>query len=387
MDFDYDADQQGLLEFGKELAGRFEDAYWQEIDLEYRFPREFWDALTEHGLLGLNVPVEHGGSGKGLLELAIAVEGIAEGGGGMEGGTLLVSGPVFGGCILNRHGSDEQKARYLPGLVTGDLWAGAFTEPDSGSNISAIKTKAEHRGDSYVLNGQKVYISQVGNASHIVVMARTSPYDEAHRTRGISLLLGHLPDPAVKAHPFKKLGNHFMDTNRVYLTDYAVPAENIVGEEGKGWGPLYDVLNPERIILAAAAIGTGNLCIRRAVEYGLERSPWGRPIGSYQALQHPLARARVHLESARLKVYEAAWTYDRRRDCGISAAMAKYAAAHAALDAADWAIQVYGGAGYVVDSGVERHWRNLRLYRMSPVSDEMTLNYLAQHDLGLPRSY
>jgi len=146
MDFDYDADQLGLLEFGKELAGRFEDAYWQEADLEYRFPREFWSALTEHGLLGLTVPEEYGGSGKGLLELAIAVEGIAEGGGGMEGGTLLVSGPVFGGCILTRHGNAEQKRRYLPGLVTGDLWAGAFTEPESGSNISAIKTKAE-RGE------------------------------------------------------------------------------------------------------------------------------------------------------------------------------------------------------------------------------------------------
>jgi acyl-CoA dehydrogenase len=387
MDFDYDADQQGLLEFGTELAGRFEDAYWQEIDLEYRFPAEFWQALTEHGLLGLNVPEEYGGSGKGLLELSIAIEGIAEGGGGMEGGTLLVSGPVFGGCILNTHGSDDQKARYLPGLVTGDLWAGAFTEPESGSNISAIKTKAERKGDSYVLNGQKVYISQVGNASHIVVMARTSPYDEAHRTRGISLLLGHLPDPAVKAHPFKKLGNHFMDTNRVYFNDYAVPAENLVGEEGGAWRALYDILNPERIVFAAAAVGTGTLALRRAVEYANERQVWGKPIGTHQGVQFPLAQARIALATARLKTYEAAWLYDRGRDCGIAAATAKYASAHAALAAADAAIQTYGGAGYVVDSGIERHWRNLRLYRLSPVTDEMTLNYIAQHDLGMPRSY
>jgi acyl-CoA dehydrogenase len=387
MDFDYDADQQGLLEFGKELAGRFEDAYWQEVDLEYRFPKEFWQALTEHGLLGLNVPTEYGGSGKGLLELAIAVEGIAEGGGGMEGGTLLVSGPVFGGCILIRHGSDDQKARYLPGLVTGDLWAGAFTEPESGSNISAIKTKADRRGDSYLLNGQKVYISQVGNASHIVVMARTSPYDEAHRTRGISLLLGHLPDPAVQAHPFKKLGNHFMDTNRVYFTDYEVPAENLVGEEGGAWRALYDILNPERIVFAAAAVGTGMLAIRKAVEYASERNVWGKPIGAHQGVQFPLAQARIALSAARLKTYEAAWLYDQGRDCGIAAASAKYSSAHAALAAADAAIQTYGGAGYVVDSGIERHWRNLRLYRLSPVTDEMTLNYIAQHDLGLPRSY
>ena len=387
MNFDHDDDQLALREFGLELAQRTEDKYWQGVDEEYRFPREFWDALSEHGMLGIAVPEEFGGAGKGLLDLAIAVEAIAEGGGGMEGGSLFLSGPVFGGCLLSRHGTRQQQEAHLPGLVTGDMWAGAFTEPESGSNIATIKTNAVRRGDRYVVNGQKVYISLVQNSKHIVVMARTSPYDPQRRTHGISLLLGDLPDAAVRAHPFKKLGNHFMDTNRVYFTDYEIPAEQVVGEEGKAWGPLYDILNPERIILAAAAIGTGNLCVRKAVEYASDRSPWGRPIGSYQGLQFPLAKARVALETARLKVYEAAWLYDNGRDCGVCAAMAKYAAAHAALDAADWAIQVYGGAGYIADSGIERHWRNLRLYRISPVSDEMTLNYLAQHDLGLPRSY
>lgn len=387
MNFDYDEDQLALREFGVELAQRTEDKYWQEVDEQYRFPREFWDALAEHGMLGIALPEEFGGGGKGLLELAIAVEGVAEGGGGMEAGSLFLSGPVFGGCLLTRHGSRKQQETYLPGLVAGEMWAGAFTEPESGSNIAKIKTTAVRKGDRYVLNGQKVFISLVKNSSWIVVMARTSPYDPQRRTHGISLLLGELPDPAVRAHPFKKLGNHFMDTNRVYLTDYEVPAENIVGEEGNAWGPLYDILNPERIILAAAAIGTGNLAIRKAVEYASERSVWGRPIGAHQGLQFPLAKARIDLETARLKVYEAAWLYDNGRDCGVSAAMAKYAAAHAALDAADSAIQTYGGAGYVADSGIERHWRNLRLYRLSPVTDEMTLNYLAQHDLGMPRSY
>ena len=387
MNFDHDDDQVALREFGLELAQRTEDKYWQDVDEEYRFPREFWDGLAEHGMLGIALPEEFGGSGKGLLDLAIAVEGIAEGGGGMEGGSLFLSGPVFGGCLLSRHGSREQQETYLPGLVTGDMWAGGFTEPESGSNITMIKTNAVRQDDRYVVNGQKVFISLVKNSKHIVVMARTSPYDPKRRTHGISLLLGDLPDEAVRVNSFKKLGNHFMDTNRVYFSDYEIPVENVVGEEGNAWGPLYDILNPERIILAAAAIGTGNLCVRKAVEYALERSPWGRPIGAYQGLQFPLAKARVALETAKLKVYEAAWLYDNARDCGVAAAMAKYAAAHAALDAADWAIQVYGGAGYVADSGVERHWRNLRLYRLSPVSDEMTLNYLAQHDLGLPRSY
>ena len=387
MNFDYDEDQLALREFGRELAQRTEDKYWQEADEEYRFPAEFWDALAEHGMLGIALPEEFGGGGKGLLELAIAVEGVAEGGGGMEGGSLFLSGPVFGGCLLDRHGSRQQQETYLPGLVTGEMWAGAFTEPESGSNITKITTNAVRTDDRYVINGQKVYISLVKQSKHIVVMARTSPYDPERRTHGISLLLGDLPDPAVRTNSFRKLGNHFMDTNRVYFTDYEVPAENVVGEEDKAWGPLYDILNPERIILAAAAIGTGNLCIRKAVEYASGRQVWSTPLGAHQGLQFPLAIARIALETARLKVYEAAWLYDNRRDCGVAAAMAKYAAAHAALEAADWAIQVYGGAGYVAESGIERHWRNLRLYRISPVSDEMTLNYLAQHDLGLPRSY
>lgn len=387
MNFELDEDQQALRRFGLELAGRTEDRYWQEVDLEYRFPAEFWASLAENGLLGIALPEEFGGLGKGLLDLTLAVEGIAEGGAGMEGGSLFLSGPVFGGCLLDRHGSREQQEKYLPGLVAGEMWAGAFTEPHSGSNITRIRTHAKLEGDRYLVNGEKVFISLVKQSQHIVVMARTTPYDPEHRTRGISLLLGDLPDDAVSAHPFKKLGNHFMDTNTVFFTDYAIPAGNVVGEEGNAWGPLYDVLNPERIILAAAAVGTGKLCLRRAVEYASERKPWGKPIGSYQGLQFPLAKASVALETAKLKVYEAAWLYDRKRDCGVAAAMAKYAAAHAALDAADWALQVYGGAGYVSESGIERHWRNLRLYRMSPVSDEMTLNYLAQHALGLPRSY
>lgn len=387
MDFELDADQLAVQEFARELAQRFEDKYWQEVDEQYRFPAEFWASLTEHGLLGLIVPQEYGGAGRGLLDLAIAVEALSEGGGGMEGGCLFVSGPVFGGCLLVSHGTKEQREAYLPGIVSGDMWAGAFTEPESGSNITTIKTRAERKGGRYVVNGQKVFISQMKNSSRIVVMARTSPYDAEKRTRGISLLLGDLPSPAVLAHPFKKMGNHFMDTSRVYFTDYEVPVENVVGEEGDAWSAMYDVLNPERIIIAAVAVGTGNLVLRKAVEYASERRVWGRPIGAHQGLQFPLAKARIQLASARLKVYEAAWLYDRGRDCGIPAAMAKYAAAHAALHAADAAIQTFGGAGYVSESGIERHWRNLRLNRIGPVTDEMTLNYLAQHDLGLPRSY
>lgn len=387
MNFDYDEDQLALRQLGIDLAKRVDDKYWQDVDEQHRFPGEFWTSLAKHELLGVSVPVEFGGSGKGLLDMAMAVEAVAEGGAGMEGGSLFVSGPVFGGCLISRHGSKEQQQAYLPGLASGDLWAGAFTEPDSGSNITTIRTNATRSGNHYLVNGQKMFISQMGNANRIVVMARTSPYDPLHRTRGISLLLGDLPSDAVEAKPFRKMGNNFMDTNAVYFTDYEVPVENIVGEEGNAWAALYDVLNPERIILAATAVGTGSLAIKKAVDYASGRQVWGKPIAAHQGLQFPLAQARIALATARLQVYEAAWLYDQGRDCGVAAAIAKYAASHAALAAADAAIQTLGGAGYISESGMERHWRNLRLNRIAPVSDEMTLNYLAQHDLGMPRSY
>jgi len=387
MDFDETPAQSAVREAARALAGRFPEEYWQGIEAEHRFPLEFWQALAEQDLLGIAVPEEYGGAGQGVLEVAIAAETLAEHGAGMEGGGLHVAGPVFGGTLLTRHGTPEQKAAGLPGIVTGDVWAGAFTEPDAGSNITRIRTSAQRRGDVYVVNGQKAFISQMAMASRVVVMARTEPYDPAHRSRGISLLAGFLPSPQVEVQPMAKMGSRFMDTNHVFFDDYEVPGEELIGTAGDAWAPLYDVLNPERIVIAAAAVGTGNLAVRRAVAYAGERQVWGGPIGRHQGIQFPLAQARMDLAAARLKVYEAAWLYDRGRDCGIAAATAKYTAAHAALRAADAAIQTLGGAGYIVESGVERHWRNLRLSRLAPVSDEMTLNYIAQHDLGMPRSY
>lgn len=387
MDFDYSEDQRLLRELCTGMAGRFGDEYWQEIDENYGFPADFWKALTDSDLLGLALPPEYGGSGGGLLDLAIAAEALAESGAGLEGGGVLLSGPVFGGVLISRHGRPDQRAVYLPEIVGGTMWSGAFTEADSGSNISTIRTQAARRNGGYVVNGQKAFISQIRHARHVVVMARTQPFDAAAPTRGISLLVGDLPSESVEAQPLKKMGCHFMDTNLVFFNDFEVGLDCIVGEEGRAWGALFDTLNAERIVVAAAAVGTGTLAVRRAVEYATERSVWGRPIASHQGIQFPLAKAQVELAAARLKVYEAAWLFDQGRDCGTSVAMAKYSAAHAALDAADTAIQTFGGAGYITESGIERHWRNLRLNRIAPVTDEMTLSYLAQHGLGMPRSY
>lgn len=386
MEFALNEDQRMLQDLCTRIAGNFDEEYWQQIDTEHRFPTEFWQVMAEQGLLGIAIPEEYGGSGQGLLDMCLAAEALSEAGAG-DGGAIFICGPVFGGCLIMAGGSEAQKQRYLPGIIKGDVWAGAFTEPDSGSNITTIRTEATLDGDRYKVKGQKVFISNVAHARHIGVMCRTSPYDPEHRTAGVSLLVGDLPDPRVEARPFRKMGTHFMDTNAVFFDDYEIPRENIIGGEGKAWRPLYGVLNPERMVIAAGAVGTGNYLIRRAVEYAGERSVWGRPIGAHQGLQFPLAQARIQIETARLKVYEAAWLYDQGRECGTQAAMAKYAAAHAALFAADRAMQTLGGAGYIAESGIERHWRNLRLNRIAPVTDEMTLNYIAQHDLGMPRGY
>ena len=236
MDFALSEDQRALQDLCTRLAGTFEDSYWQAIDEECRFPREFWDRMAQAGILGIAVPTEYGGSGLGLLDMCLAAEALSEHG-APDAGAIFVGGPVFGGCLIAGAGSPAQKARYLPGIVAGDVWAGAFTEPNSGSNITTIRTEAHRDADGYVVRGQKVYISNVAPARHIAIMCRTSAYDSAHRTDGVSLLVGDLPSAQVEARPFKKLGAHFMDTNQVFFDDYRIPADNLVGEEGKGWRP------------------------------------------------------------------------------------------------------------------------------------------------------
>ncbi len=386
MDFDFTEEQRILRDLCHKIAADHPEEYWAEVEEQQRFPREFWNVCAEQGLLGIAMPQAYGGSGLGMLDLCVASEALGEAG-SCEGAMVFVGGPVFGGCAVMAAGTDEQKNNYLPKLIGGELWSGAFTEPDSGSNVSQIRLEATRHGDVYRIKGQKVFISNIANADRIVILARTSPYDPEKRTAGVSLLIGDLPSDRIEARPFKKMGMRFMDTNAVFFDDFEVPVTNLLGGEGGAWKALYAVLNPERFIIAAACIGTGNYLLRRAVEYAGERSVWGKPIATHQGLQFPLAQARIQLEVARLKVYEAAWLYDQGRGCGVQAAQAKYAASHAALFAADQAIQTLGGAGYITESGIERHYRNLRLNRIAPVTDEMTLNYLAQHDLGMPRSY
>jgi acyl-CoA dehydrogenase len=389
MEFGYSQRQHELREQAQEIARDFGEAYWRGVEENESFPREYWEHLTEEGMLGITIPKEYGGSGLGFLDLTVAAEALAEAGGGLGGGSMPVLGPVFGGSLLERHGNEAQKERFLPGIARGEIWAGAFTEEESGSNVSAIRTFAERKGGNYVLNGHKKYVGVARVGQHITILARTTPLDPAKKTGGVSLFVADLPDERLRTRRWKKLGTRWMDTNELFIEDLEVPAENVVGEEGGGWKPLYDVLNPERFVIAGAAVGAGLLCVRKAVEYETGRTVWSdAPIGSYQGVQFPLVKAKQELEAARLKVYQAAWLYDNDSpDCAPATASAKYLATHAALAAADRAMQTLGGLGYMEDGGIERHWRDLRLGRIAPVTDELALAYLAQRDLGMPRSY
>jgi acyl-CoA dehydrogenase len=389
MEFSYTEEQAMVRDLAAKIAGDFGDEYWQKIDEEHCHPEEFCDALVAQGILSMALPEEYGGGGTGLLDLSIAAEALAEHGVGQGAVGVLVGGPVFGGYLISGHGTKEQKEKYLPGIAKGEMWAGAYTEPDSGSNVTGITTRAELKGDHYVVTGQKMFISHMDAAKYIAIYARTSPLDPKHKTRGLSMLVGELPDPHIEYRPFKKLGARFVNTSAVFIDGMKIPRENIVGEEGNVLKAMFDVLNPERIVVAASCIGTGLLAIRKAVEFANERVIWGKqPISSYQGLQFPLAEAKVLLEAARLKVYEAAWLFDQGSPkCGMATTMAKFAASHASLYAADRAIQTLGGSGYMCEYGVERLWRDLRLNAIAPVTNEMALNTIAQYDLGMPRSF
>ncbi len=388
LDFELNSEQKLIKETVRKITQKFDPKYWREIDAKSQFPTEFWKALGEQGFLGIAIPSEYGGGGLGLTEMCIVVEEIAAAGGGMDGSSPFLNGPVFGSFSVTRYGNEDQKKRFLPGLARGDVLALGLTEPKAGSNITTIQTRAERKGEAWNINGHKIYISMVQQAKNILLVTRTTPYEQVERkTDGLSLFLVPLPDSAISISLFEKLGMHTMNTSELFIKDLRVPHENLLSEEGNGWKCLVDVLNPERIIIAACAIGTGRLAINKAVEYAKTRKVWDVPIGAHQGIQFPLADAYSKLEAARLMTYKAAWLFDRDENCGTEAAIAKFTAVEAAMEAADHAVQTFGGSGYMRESDVERHYRNLRLLKVAPITQEMTLNFIANQSLGLPRSY
>lgn len=390
MNFELTEEQKMLKDSVRKIAKDYGLEYWREKDKKHEFVHELWKALGENGFIGTAISEKYGGAGLGLVELAMVVEELAQGGAGSTVGQLFMLTPVFGGVTVELHGSEKQKQEYLPKIASGELnFCMALTEPNAGSNSLEITTFARKEGDYYIINGQKIWISGVDIADKMLLVARTTKKEEVQKkTDGISLFIVDAKDPAITTQSIDKLGTHCVKSDAVFIENLKVHKDALVGEEGKGWKYLVDTLNAERIITTAALVGTGKLAIELAVAYSKERVVFkNTPIGAYQGLQFPLAKHSAELEVAQLMNYKAAWLYDQSLPNASEANIAKLIAAHSAFEVCDRAMQVLGGYGYSKEYHIERLWRDVRLFKIAPVSEEMILNFIAQHNLGMPRSY
>ena len=393
MDFELNENQKMIANTAKQIATEFGPQYWREKDEKGEFGQEFWNAICEAGFTGIVIPEEYGGSGGGTIELFIAMEELAANGCGMAGAWYLILTEVFGALSVLRHGTPEQKKKYLPGIASGKIeFCMALTEPDAGSNTLNITTTAKKVGDHWVINGNKTFISGADRANGMLIIARTTPREEVSRkTAGLSLFLADLPNKAVEVNPIKKHGVNYSHTCTVSFNDLKLPASALMPPENNGWNSILDTLNPERMSFVAVGIGIARLAISKAVEYGWERKIFGNsPIGGYQALQFPLAEAYSCLEAARLLNFKAAGLFDSGREAaevGAAGNMAKAIVVENATKAVYWAMQLFGGYGYAREYDVERWWREVNLIRLAPVSQQMTLAYIGERILGLPKSY
>lgn len=385
MDFGPTEQQRMIRAAVTQLCSGFPNEYWRKLDEERAYPEGFVRALTRAGWLAVLIPQEYGGGGLGITEAGIVLEEINRQGGNAAAchAQMYIMGSLL------RHGSEEQKRRYLPRIAGGDLRLQAFavTEPNSGSDTTRIQTTATRQGDAYVLNGQKIFISRVQHSDLMLVVARTSPRDPAEKTGGLSLFLVDLKDSAegLEVRPIRTMVNH--ETNQVFFTNVRVPAANRIGEEGEGFRYLLDGMNAERILIASESIGDARWFIAKATEYAGGRVVFDRPIGQNQGIQFPIARAYVATEAADLMRFKAATLFDRGQPAGAEANMAKLLASEAAWEAANVAMTTFGGYGMAVEYDVERKFRETRLFTVAPVSNNMVLSHLAQHVLGLPRSF
>ncbi len=383
------SEEHGLIReaVGRVCAG-FGDDYWAACDAEQRFPWEFYRAMAAGGWIGIAIPEAYGGSGRGITEASLVLETVAASGAAMNGATPLHLS-MFGMHPVVRHGSEEMKQKYLPAVARGDLHvAFGVTEPDAGTDTTAITTFARREGDHYLVRGRKVWTTKALESERVLLLVRTTPREQAERrTDGMTLLLAELQRPEVTISPIPKLGRNAVATCEVVYDDLPVHVSDRVGEEGRGFRYLLDGLNAERILIAAEALGIGRAALARAVDYANERVVFGRPIGRNQGVAFPLGEARMRLDAAELMVRKAAWLLDSGQPCGAEANMAKWLAADAAFQTADQAMQTHGGFGYAREYHVERYWREARLMRIAPISQEMILNFVTEHVLGLPRSY
>ncbi len=388
MSFDLTEDQKLIRSSVAELTKKFDDQYWMEKDLAHEFPSEFYKTMADGGWLGITMPEEYGGHGYGITEATLLLEEVARSGGGMNAASAIHLN-IFGMQPVVKHGSDELKARTLPRIVNGDLHVCfGVTEPGAGLDTSRITTFAKRVGDHYVVNGRKVWISKAAESEKILLLTRTQRYDEVEKkTDGMTLFMTDLDRSKIDIRPIRKMGRNAVTSNELFIDDLHIPVEDRVGEEGQGFRYLLDGLNPERMLIAAEALGIGRVALDKAVKYGNEREVFGRPIGMNQGIQFPLADSLAHLDAAELVLRKATWLYDNGEPCGREANTAKYLCADAGFTAADRALQTHGGMGYSEEYNVSRYFREARVMRIAPISQEMILNFLGSHVLGLPRSY
>lgn len=378
-----------IEETAAKIAADYDDDYWHTVNHEQREPVEFWQDCADAGFLGATIPEEYGGEGMGVQELTTIVRTLEEKG-CMGAGMLFVVTPVFGAITLSKNGTEQQKEQYLPELASGNMnFCMALTEPNAGHNTPALDTTAERDGDEFVINGAKQWISGVNRADKMLLVARTTPREQIEkRTEGITLFLA---DPEAPGIEYRELNTGIPAPEKQYeinFDDYRIGADAIIGDQGNGLYQLFDTVNPERLVGAAGVIGAGKCALNRAVDYATEREVFNAPIGTHQAIQHPLADKWSRLEGAELLLKKAAWQVDSEdRDAGSAANMAKLRASVAGYDACDFAVQVHGGNGLSEDYFVVDLWKQARLSRIAPGSSEMMRNYVAERVLGLPRSY
>jgi len=388
MDFSLTKEQESIRESIERICRDFDDKYWLNKDREGGFPNDFFDAMAVNGWLGICIPEAYGGSGLGITEATVMMQAIAESGAGMSGASAVHIN-IFGLNPVVVFGTEEQKMRMLPPMAAGKVKSCfAVTEPNTGLNTTQLKTRAVRKGDRYVVDGQKVWISTAQVADKILLLARTTPLEDVKRpTEGLSLFYTDFDRSRIRVHEIEKMGRKVVDSNELFFEGFEIPVEDRIGEEGKGFEYILHGMNPERILIAAEAVGLGKCALAKATQYAKDRIVFNRPIGQNQAIQHPLAKNWMELEAARLMTMSAAWQYDNGLPCGAAANAAKYLAGEAGFDACQQAVMTHGGFGYAKEYHVERYLREIMVPRIAPISPQLVLSFIAERVLGLPKSY
>lgn len=388
MDFALTPEQESIRDSIVQLCKPFDDAYWLKKDREGGFPHDFQKAMADAGWLGICIPEKFGGAGLGITEAAIIMRTVSESGAGLSGASAVHMN-IFGLNPVVVFGTEEQCQRMLPPMIAGkEKSCFGVTEPNTGLNTTQLKVRAVRQGDKYLVNGQKVWISTAQVADKILLLARTTPLDEVKSpTHGLSLFYTDFDRTRVKVSEIEKMGRKAVDSNELFFEDYEIPVEDRIGEEGRGFEYILHGMNPERILIAAEAVGLGKVALAKATEYAKNRVVFNRPIGKNQAIQHPLAKNWAELEAAWLMTMSAAWQYDNDLSCGAAANAAKYLAAEAGFHACEQAVMTHGGFGYAKEYHVERYLRESLIPRIAPISPQLILSFIGEKVLGLPKSY